>query len=72
MTISDGNSQRTLNAEELDRLIRHLRKKDQSFIENIGGWRRVAKTDDCLAADYLDALRAELPQWQYKEEDQDA
>lgn len=53
-----------LSPRELDRLIRHLREKDQFFIENIGGWRREVKTDHCIAADYLEALRRELPGWQ--------
>jgi hypothetical protein len=65
------NSTTELHAEELGRLIRHLRKKPQSFIETIGGWRREARTDNCLVADYLEAMRAELPKWQYKEENQD-
>jgi hypothetical protein len=55
----------TTNPEELDRLIKHLRTKPQDCHEYIGGWDRIFKSDYCLAADYLELLRAELPHWHY-------
>ncbi len=58
------------NVAELDRLIRHLRSKTQSHSETIGGWRREFKSDDCLAADYLETLRSELPHWQMPPEEE--
>jgi hypothetical protein len=52
--------------EELDRLIKHFRSFPQVSSEIIGGYRREFRSDHCLAADYLQLLRAELPYWQIK------
>jgi hypothetical protein len=58
-----------LTPRELDHLIMHLRKQGQRQHEPMGGgYQRQFKSDACLAADYLEAMRAELPHWQHHEE----
>lgn len=66
--MADGKPQPTdPSPKMLDRFIQHLRKRDQTFIESLGSWRRRVKTDHCVAADYLEALRAEVPHWQVRD-----
>lgn len=65
--MSSDSKTTDLSADELDRLIRHLRKQDGSFVETFAGFRRVVKSDHAICADYLEAMRSELPNWQKKE-----
>lgn len=58
----------TATPEELDRLIKHFRAFPQGSSEIIGGFHRKFRSDHCLAADYLEVLRAELPHWQIQED----
>ena len=53
-------SPKTMRSAEIDKLIAHLRSKPQNHSENISGWNREFKSDECLAADALQAQAALL------------